>query len=261
MLLLDSSLRRSAGVIVLAALIGNAWSAPPKASPRADRGGWVYVRLEGSPSQIGFKYGSQLAPEIDDAIRMEQVYLKATTKQDWSFYRSASQKLFWKKLDPEYKAEIAGIAAGMRSKGYRYDTNDLLAHNSWIELAWYYEPLWESHQKKVALVSRAPSSCSAFIATGSQTKDGKIVMAHNAWIDYVVGERWNAILDIRPLHGHRILMDAIPGFIHSGDDFAINSKGIMVTETTIAGAAGPYQTLVCTFATPCRVRRSTTPAR
>jgi hypothetical protein len=179
-----------------------------------------------------------LAPEIDDAIRMEQLYLKHTTNQGWSFYREASQRMFWKKLDPEYKGEISGIAAGMRARGFRYDTNDLLAHNSWIELAWYYEPLWESHHKKVALTSHAPDSCSAFIATGSQTKDGKIVMAHNAWIDYVIGERWNAILDIRPLHGHRILMDAIPGFIHSGDDFAVNSQGIMVTETTIAGAAG-----------------------
>ena len=206
--------------------------------PRDYNAGWVYVRLEGSPNQIGYKYGFQLAPEIDDAIRMEQMYLKQTTKQSWAFYREASQRLFWKKLDPEYKAEISSIAAGMRTRGYKYDANDLLAHNSWIELAWYYEPLWEANHKKMALVSKAPDSCSAFIATGTQTKDGKIVMAHNAWIDYVIGERWNAILDIRPTHGHRILMDAIPGFIHSGDDFAINSKGIMVTETTIAGAAG-----------------------
>ena len=161
-----------------------------------------------------------------------------TTNQGWSFYRDASQRMFWKKLDPEYKTEISSIAAGMRARGYKYDTNDLLAHNAWIELAWYYEPLWESHQKKASAREPRPDSCSAFIATGSQTKDGKTVMAHNAWIDYVIGERWNAILDIRPTHGHRILMDAIPGFIHSGDDFAINSKGIMVTETTIAGAAG-----------------------
>ncbi len=207
-------------------------------APAQEKAGWVFVKLEGSPSQIGYQYGSKLAPQIDDAIRMEKLYLKHNTNQEWAFYREASQRMFWKKLDPEYKDEIAGIARGMRAKGFHYDTNDLLAHNSWIELAWYYEPLWESHRKKAMLHSKAPDSCSAFIATGSQTKDGKIVMAHNAWIDYVVGERWNAILDIRPQHGHRILMDAIPGFIHSGDDFAINSAGIMVTETTIAGAVG-----------------------
>ncbi|HLK16718.1 MAG TPA: C45 family peptidase [Fimbriimonadaceae bacterium] len=233
MRVLSATQRLTLGLLAVSAF-GSSLAAPP----RQERGGWVYVRLEGSPNRIGFTYGSQLAPEIDDAIRMEKMYLKATTKQEWSFYREASQRMFWRKLDPEYKAEISGIAAGMRSRGYKYDANDLLAHNSWIELAWYYEPLWESHHKKAQLVSKAPDSCSAFIATGSQTKDGKIVMAHNAWIDYVVGERWNAILDIHPTHGHRILMDAIPGFIHSGDDFAVSSAGIMVTETTIAGAVG-----------------------
>jgi hypothetical protein len=33
-------------------------------------------------------------------------------------------------------------------------------------------------------------------------------------------------------------MDAFPGFIHSGDDFGINSAGIMITETTITHFAG-----------------------
>jgi hypothetical protein len=49
----------------------------------------------------------------------------------------------------------------------------------------------------------------------------------------VTGERWNVIVDLVPEKGHRILMDAAPGFIHSGDDFFINDAGIMVTETTI----------------------------
>jgi len=38
-----------------------------------------------------------------------------------------------------------------------------------------------------------------------------------------------------PTKGHRILMDAWPGFIHSGDDFAVNSAGLLITETTIGG--------------------------
>jgi hypothetical protein len=28
-------------------------------------------------------------------------------------------------------------------------------------------------------------------------------------------------------------MDCMPGFIHSGDDFVITDKGILITETTI----------------------------
>ena len=33
-------------------------------------------------------------------------------------------------------------------------------------------------------------------------------------------------------------MDGSPGLIHSGDDFGINSAGIMITETTISGFSG-----------------------
>src|SRR6202158_3283697 len=53
----------------------------------------------------------------------------------------------------------------------------------------------------------------------------------------MVGERWNMIFDIKPIRGHRILMDGLPGVITSDDDFGINSAGIMITETTITGFA------------------------
>jgi hypothetical protein len=63
-------------------------------------------------------------------------------------------------------------------------------------------------------------------------------MAHNNWSEYVIGERWNIIMDIVPEKGNRIFMDALPGFIHSGDDFNINSAGLIVTETTISAFSG-----------------------
>ena len=66
------------------------------------------------------------------------------------------------------------------------------------------------------------------------TKDGQVVMAHNAWVDYLVGTRWRVVFDIIPDKGHRIMMDGFPGLIHSADDFAINSAGMMITETTIS---------------------------
>jgi len=61
------------------------------------------------------------------------------------------------------------------------------------------------------------------------------VMGHNTWTDYIKGERWNIIFDIKPQKGNRILMDGLPGVIVSDDDFGINSAGIMITETTITG--------------------------
>ena len=52
------------------------------------------------------------------------------------------------------------------------------------------------------------------------------------------GERWNVIFDIAPQHGNHIIMDGMPGLIHSGDDFGVNSAGIMITETTISRFIG-----------------------
>ena len=202
-------------------------------SVREENNGWVYARLQGSPRQIGYQYGYLLAPEIDDANKALQIYLLHDSGKDWKFYRQTSWKLYWPKVDNEYREELAGMAEGLKARGYPYDTNDMLAQNSWIDLDWYYIPYLNGKGE-----SKAPAQCSAFVATGSYTRDGRPVMAHNAWVDYVVGERWNLILDIRPQKGYRILMDAWPGFIHSGDDFVVNSAGLMITETTIFGFKG-----------------------
>ena len=36
-----------------------------KPAYRFERGGWVYVHLEGSPADIGYQHGYLLAPEIE----------------------------------------------------------------------------------------------------------------------------------------------------------------------------------------------------
>jgi hypothetical protein len=84
----------------------------------------------------------------------------------------------------------------------------------------------------------APEKCSAFLATGSATKDGRIVIAHSNWSSYAEGERWTMVFDIVPQHGQRILMDGLPGVITSQDDFGINAAGLMITETTLSQAVG-----------------------
>ena len=204
---------------------------------RREQDGWIYAKLQGSPHDIGYEYGQLMAPEIDDVDFVIHTEVKYTGR-DWNWYRAAAMKVLWPKMDKEYREELAGLADGLRSKGYKYDTTDMLVHNGWIELAWYYVPKLDAEKNHAQIVSRAPLSCSAFIATGSETKDGKIVMAHSCWLDYAIGARYNAVLDVTPRHGHSYVMDTLPGFIHSGDDFAINSDGILVTETTIGGFAG-----------------------
>jgi hypothetical protein len=205
-----------------------------KGAYREDRAGWVYIHVEGSPGEVGYQHGYLLASEIDDAIKALRFYLAHSTHKDWNFYRQAAETIFWYKLNDEYKNEIKGIAAGLNARGKKYDSLDITALNGWMELAQYYLPAVRAKRIKGADLDRSPGNCSAFIATGSYTSDGKIVMAHNAWCDYIIGERWNIIEDIVPERGNEILMDTFPGFIHSGDDFAVNKSGILITETTIA---------------------------
>ncbi|TSA40009.1 peptidase C45 [bacterium] len=229
------------GLLLMLASTLHAGSDDPrlKNASRESKNGWISVHLEGTPSEIGYQHGYLLAPEIDDCIRMFAFYFeKGSTQKDWKFFREATERIFWPKIDKEYQEELEGIAEGLAARGYKYDKIDITVLNANIELASYYVPWLANKIRKDSLNNQAPGKCSAFIATGSFTKDGKIVIAHNNWSDYIVGERWNVVADIVPAKGYRILMDCMPGFIHSGDDFAINSAGILYTETTITQFKG-----------------------
>ena len=190
--------------------------------------GWIPVRLQGSPAQIGFQHGYLLAPEIGDAIKVIKLLLPHDTKRDWAFLRTAAETVFWPHVEEEYREELRGISEGLSARGVSADLTDLVVLNSFLEMSYYTDTLDEGKASSVA------ERCSAFVATGSWTRDGKIVIAHNNWSGYLEGARWNIIFDIRPEKGNRILMDGFPGLIHSGDDFGMNLAGIVITETTIS---------------------------
>jgi Phospholipase B len=208
-----------------------------KGSSRLEKDGWIYVHLEGPPEQLGYQHGYLLADEIADLLRVTKPFLEKTTHHDWSFYRKAAEEMLWKGVDDEYRREIDAIVEGMAAKGARADRWDLVALNAVMELPYYYVPWLDKKQGKKP-EAHAPGNCSAFIATGSFTKDGKIVMGHNNWTGYIIGTRWNIIFDLVPEQGQRLLMDGMPGVITSDDDFAVNDAGLLVTETTITQFEG-----------------------
>ena len=217
-------------------LTGEGWASTGRPS-RSEKDGWIFVHLEGTPEQVGFQHGSLLAAEIGDFLRAIKPYFQKSTGRDWEFYRQASEGMLWPGIDEEYRREIDGIVAGLASKGIAADRWDLVGLNANQELPYYYVP-WVDRREGKTPASHAPGNCSAFVATGSYTRDGRIVMGHNAWTNYVVGTRWNIVFDIKPKAGSRMLMDGLPGVIVSDDDFAINSAGMMITETTITQFEG-----------------------
>ncbi len=197
-----------------------------------EKNGWTYVHLQGTPHQIGYQNGYLLAPEIEDYLKVTTLEQTHDSKKDWAFFRDAAQNMMWPHIEAEYREELQGIADGANAHGVKLDVWDVVAINAGTEWGYYVKEYDRTHGIKTASLG-VPEHCSAFVATGSYTKDGKVVIAHNNWSTYLEGERWTIIFDIVPAHGKRMLMDGLPGVIHSADDFVTNSAGIVITETTI----------------------------
>jgi hypothetical protein len=206
---------------------------------RFERGGWIYVHIEGSPHDLGVQHGYLLAPDIADVYGAIRLEITHSTQRNWDFFRRAAREMLWPKIDPEYQQELQGIVEGLNDHGVKLDLWDIVAMNSFSELPAYYVPWLDQHTKAVTSPDRQSAGhCSAFVATGSWTKDHQIVMAHNNWTSYIEGARWRIVFDLVPKDGYRILMDGLPGVITSDDDFGINSEGLMVSETTISDFHG-----------------------
>jgi hypothetical protein len=207
-----------------------------KSFRRAPLNGWTFVHLEGRPDEIGYQHGYLLASEIREMQEVAALELERDTGKDWAFFRHEGRTMMWPHIEPEYRQELQGIADGVRARGEHLDLWDVVALNGLEEWEYYTQ----AYQKTSGDTARGavPDHCSAFVATGSYTTDGKVIIAHNNWSSYLEGSRWTIIFDIVPSAGHRILMDGIPGFIASADDFGINSAGIMITETTISRFRG-----------------------
>lgn len=244
-LIYNNEMRRTAVFSVVLLLVAAAamLSREPQSDPRlkrasraATRNGWIPVHLEGTPAEIGFQHGYLLAQEIQDNFKVLSTELVHDEKKDWNFFRKTSREIFWPHVEEEYRQELQGIADGIKARGIKLDLWDIVAMNAALEFS-YYDKLLET-SAHLKITGSTPEHCSAFVATGSYTKDGRIVIGHNNWSSYSDGTRWNIIFDIVPAAGHRILMDGMPGLIHSGDDFGVNAAGIAITETTISKFIG-----------------------
>ncbi len=203
---------------------------------RYQKSGWIYLRIEGEPRERGFQHGYLLAKEITEGLRVRRELWKHTSGMDWEWLVAKSKAMFTPKVDPESLAEIDGIVEGLAAAGNPSSRDEMVAFNGWIELLGYW---WPEEKKKLGLQSPDPpkQGCSSFIATGSMTAGGGIVLAHNTMSSYPEADA-NVILDVAPARGHRILMQTTPGWIHSGTDFFITSAGLVGSETTIGGFNG-----------------------
>ena len=143
---------------------------------------------------------------------------------------------------------MKGIADGAASAGAEFDDRridlvDIVTLNCEIELEFLDHGLDASPTGLDRTKFKAPQyshpkatpkdHCSAFVATGPATRDGRVVVGHITMSDISYVRHYNVWLDVQPEKGRRVVMQTYPGGIYSGLDYYINSGGLVVTETTI----------------------------
>ena len=198
---------------------------------RFDENGWVYLHIEGEPYERGFQHGYLVAPELNEILRSLKYLTYWDTGMKWEYFVEAAETLFVSWIDEEFLDEIKGIADGAQSAGVDISWQEVLTWNGYEELTGY----WWPNEMAGKYAGGDSDHCSGFIATGSATKGGNIIMAHNSWDAFEQGQFFNMVLDIKPASGHRMFMQSVPGFIDSMTDFFVTEAGLMGTETTIGG--------------------------
>ncbi len=211
--------------------------------------GWIYLHIEGKPYDRGYQHGYLMAHEIPEYLKRCAYDLGAKPDRwRWDPYRNAANALFLRGFDKEILEEMKGIADGANAAGARWldrkiELSDIVLLNTEVEMNELAGALHKTPTGLEGLHFDLPSyaprqdavteHCSAFAATGSATRDGKMVIGHVTWWPQTLAEQTNIMLDIKPETGHRVLMQSYPGGIESGTDWYQNDAGVVLTETTI----------------------------
>jgi len=253
-----------------------------KNGSRYEINGWTCVSISGSAYNRGYAHGQLVKGELEKVHEMIKYSLYEDFGRPIDVFIEMSNDFFKPKIKenyPEIYEEMEGIARGSHqsidfivlwncfvSLEYLYGSlNEVLKSRNNAGLIEKYEKLLgidvgaDGEKGVVGTDKKGGSSwkgaqdrCSAFIAVGSYTSDGKIVCAHNTFDNFLPGQYFNVIISITPSNGHRMLFQGGPGYVFSGTDFFTCSSGIFGTETTLGGFnAYENNDPIC-----CRVRRA-----
>ena len=214
------------------ARLRNAYRRPPQDN-------WTFVHLEGTPAQIGFQHGYLLAPEIADVQRMFALELTHDTHKDWAFFRDAAQTTSCGRTSSGNTARnCRGLPTGRRRTADRS-----ISGTSWPSMpsssgATTSRTTTSSTASSRRQASRRPSIAAPLSPPAATRKTAGRSSRTTTGAPISTARAGRIAFDIAPASGHRLLMDGMPGLIHSGDDFGMNDAGIVITETTISGFSG-----------------------
>ena len=213
---------------------------------RYEKNGWIYISVSGSPYERGYAYGKLIKKDMVKVKEIIEFVIFNDFGIHWNFFVDATKNYYAPKIKKNFKEfyeEMSGFA-----KGANMSVNEVIAWNNYFTLT---EGWWTNMPEKERKIVRgdvtsvsgsregggsgAQERCTAFMAVGDWTHDGKIVVAHNNFSNFTDGQLAKYVVDIKPTNGNRILMMGFPGWIWSGTDFFVTSAGIIGTETTIGG--------------------------
>lgn len=200
--------------------------------------GLLHVRIAGAPFARGFQYGYLTAAEYAETQRVYAAMTYQMMGMEYSFFVTKAVELHRAKLTDEIAQEMEGIAAGYSAAGVPTTLDDIIGWNAYMELTSYWWPTVATQYANSAPSGNRKSHCSAFIATGSATDNGEIVIGHQSFTEFWNGQYMNVILDITPDEGYRLVMQTSPGWIASMTDFWITGAGLAAVETTMVGYQG-----------------------
>jgi hypothetical protein len=230
--------------------------------------GWIYVTIKGKPYERGLAHGKLLKHELKEIINM----LEFNCLQNYGYSYETLKHLIYDVFSPQIKQNFNEFYNEMEGIAYGSSTSieDIVFWNCYVSLDSVLGGLDEIlnnnpllDEKYGHIFSSGSSSnpgkmmrgegmrmrisdknigqddrCTAFMAVGSYTSDGKIVCAHNSFDNFIDGQYFNVVLNIKGANGSNsanILMQTSPGCISSGTDFYVTSHGLLCTETTIGG--------------------------
>ena len=190
--------------------------------------GWKLITVSGSAKERGFQHGNILSQELSKLVEVLSYDLKNRCHMSLDDYLKLCERLARPYFDQhkccaEWKEELEGMVEGALSKGVIITADFLFAWNMYLGM----DPYFKNSKKKM-------DHCSAFIATGDATKDGKIVMAHNTHCEFIWATFSNIIQRVNPAKGNSFIMQTAPGLLCSSTDWFLCSSGIIGCETTIA---------------------------
>ena len=184
--------------------------------------GWITLKVAGSYYDMGYQHGSILRKQVEKARQVMESLVKEVYKTSLSDYVSKCVSLIketdeWKNIFDELRGIRDGCSGAM-------SLDELIAWNMYLSMDEIYGSV------------NGAQRCSAFIATGSKTADGKVLMAHNTHCDYASGFISNIVMHMHPdaPDTFPFVMQTLPGLVCSSTDWFISESGIIGCETTIS---------------------------